>query len=83
MSKVNVAILKEKLSQYLRQVGEGEEVVVTSHKQPVARIVPVRSLVQPPKEPSRPVSDLRHIKGIKRRKTASAVRELLRDRRSR
>lgn len=83
MTRVNVAILKEKLSQYLRQVEEGEEVVVTSHKRPVARIVPVLSPVERPKEPSRPVSDLRYVKGIKRRKSVSAVRELLKDRRSR
>lgn len=83
MTTVNIATLKEKLSQYLRQVEEGEEVVVTSYRQPVARIVRVPSPVERPKEPSRPVSDLRHVKGIKRRKSGSAVRELLEDRRSR
>jgi len=83
MTTVNIATLKEKLSQYLREVEDGEEVVVTSHKRPVARIVPVLSPVERPKEPSRPVSDLRQLKGIKSRKSASAVRELLKDRRSR
>ena len=40
MNTVSVATLKQKLSQYLRQVEQGEEVVVTSHRRRVARIVP-------------------------------------------
>lgn len=80
MTSVNIATLKEKLSQYLRMVEEGEEVMITSHKQPVAKIVPAPSAGEHPKAPSRPVSDLRHIKGISRRKLVSAVNELLKDR---
>ena len=39
--------LKAKLSDYLRQVEEGETVVITKHGKPIGRIVP---LPQPPKE---------------------------------
>ena len=41
MNIVNVAVLKEKLSYYLSLVKSGEEVVVTSHRHQVARILPV------------------------------------------
>jgi prevent-host-death family protein len=41
MNIVNVAILKEKLSYYLNLVKSGEEVIVTSHRHQVARILPV------------------------------------------
>ena len=38
--KVSVRELKDHLSEYLRRVEAGEEVVVTSHKREVARLVP-------------------------------------------
>lgn len=37
---VPVAEAKAKFSEMLRRAGEGEEIVVTSHGRPVARIVP-------------------------------------------
>lgn len=40
MMKVKIAELKAKLSSFLRQVREGEEVVVTDRETPVAKIVP-------------------------------------------
>lgn len=40
MIKVKIAELKAKLSSFLRQVREGEEVVVTDRETPVARLVP-------------------------------------------
>ena len=39
--RVPIRDLKDRLSEYLRLVSEGEEVVITLHKRPVARIVPV------------------------------------------
>lgn len=40
---VSVRELKSRLSEYLRKVAAGEEVVVTSHGKAVARLVPPRS----------------------------------------
>jgi prevent-host-death family protein len=83
MNIVNVAILKEKLSYYLNLVKSGEEVVVTSHRHRVARIVPVTARKAEIIEPSRPVKDLRQIKGIKLQRSLSGVKSLLDDRRRR
>lgn len=83
MPTVNVATLKEKLSYYLGLVREGEEIVVTSHRQRVARIVPPTTPYAEVTGPSRPVKDLRKIKGIKPRRSISAVQTLLEDRRRR
>ena len=82
MMTVNVATLKEKLSHYLRLVKRGQEVLVTSHRHPVARILPAEHTVNIV-EPSRPVKDLQKIKGVKRRRSVSAVELLLNDRRRR
>src|SRR5215468_618084 len=43
MRTVNIAELKNRLSAYLNQVKEGEEIVVRDRNVPVARIVPLRS----------------------------------------
>jgi prevent-host-death family protein len=82
MTIVNVATLKEKLSYYLGLVKEGQEVVVTSHRHRIARIVPPSTPSAEVTKPSRPVKDLKKIKGIKRRRI-SAVQALLEDRRRR
>ena len=83
MMTVNVATLKEKLSHYLGLVKKGEEVVVTSHRHPVARILPSSSPTAQISEPTRPVKDLMKLKGVKRRRSVSAVQTLLGDRRRR
>ena len=83
MITVNVAALKEKLSYYLKLVKDGQEVVVTSHRHRVARVLPVSAPGSPPAEPSRPVKDLLKLKGVKPRRSVSAVRTLLEDRRHR
>lgn len=83
MITVNVAILKEKLSYYLKLVKDGQEVVVTSYRHRVARILPVSAPDSRPAEPSRPVKDLLKLKGVKPRRSVSAVRTLLEDRRRR
>ncbi len=83
MTTVNVARLKEKLSHYLALVKGGQEVVVTSHRHRVARILPVSVPDAQPKEPSRSVKDLLKLKGIKPRRSISAVRTLLEDRQRR
>lgn len=83
MTTVNVATLKEKLSYYLGLVREGQEIVVTSHRHRIARILPPSAPDVQVREPSRPVKDLRKIKGINSRRRISAVQTLLEDRRRR
>ena len=83
MNIVNVAMLKEKLSYYLNLVKSGEEVIVTSHRHQVARILPVAAPSAEIIEPTRPVKDLRKIKGVKLRRTVSGVKSLVDDRRRR
>ncbi len=80
MNTVNVATLKEKLSYYLKLVKEGQEVVVTSHRHRVARILPASVPDSQLTEPCRPVKDLLKLKGVRPRRSVSAVRTLLEDR---
>lgn len=42
MKTVNIGTLKNKLSAYLQDVRNGEEVIVQDRKKPIARIVPIR-----------------------------------------
>jgi prevent-host-death family protein len=41
MQKASVSILKAHLSRYLAAVKSGEEVVVTEHGRPIARLTPI------------------------------------------
>lgn len=43
MKTVNIGVLKNQLSAYLRLVRDGEEVVVKDRDKPVARILPIRA----------------------------------------
>jgi prevent-host-death family protein len=84
MRSVSVAELKSKLSQYLAAVRRGKEIVVTSHRHPIARIVPVQYNAADDLQiiPARkPVSSLKNIKGIKL--GVDLVADLLADRRRR
>jgi prevent-host-death family protein len=83
MTTVNVATLKEKLSYYLGLVRKGQEIVVTSHRHRVARILPPTAPDARVAEPSRPVKDVAKIRGIKPRRSISGVETLLADRRRR
>jgi prevent-host-death family protein len=47
MTNVGVAQLKARLSEYLRRVREGAEVIVLDRKTPIARIVPVTGDMTP------------------------------------
>ncbi|MEP6507562.1 MAG: type II toxin-antitoxin system prevent-host-death family antitoxin [Gemmatimonadales bacterium] len=63
MSKVGVADLKAKLSEHLRTVKRGEEVIVYDRNEPVARIVPFTTrgaLIV--REPTRDYKSFRDIK---------------------
>lgn len=83
MDTVNVATLKEKLSYYLGLVKNGREIIVTSHRHQVAKILPVSASTVRIIEAVRPVKDLLKLKGVKTRRAVSAVRSLLDDRRRR
>jgi prevent-host-death family protein len=41
MRSANVAELRDKLTQYLREVRAGEEIIVRDRQRPIAKIVPV------------------------------------------
>jgi prevent-host-death family protein len=43
MKSVKIAELKDKLSEHLRAVEAGEEVIVTDRNRPIARIIPVQT----------------------------------------
>ena len=83
MTTVNVSTLKEKLSHYLGLVKRGEEIIVTSHRHPVARLSPTNTPSEQILEPTRPVKDVLKIKGVRRRRSISGVDMLLADRRRR
>ena len=66
MQAVSVADLKSNLSRYLEAVKKGKEILVTSHRHPVARLVPLEKPapgleIMPA---AKPVSSLKKIKGI-------------------
>lgn len=84
MTSVGVAELKSKLSQYLAAVRRGKEIIVTSHRHSIARIVPMEKNAAADLQiiPARkPVSSLKKIKGIKL--SFDPVEFLLEDRRRR
>ena len=83
MQEVNVAMLKQHLSHYLRLVEAGQEVVVTSHRRPVARLTsaPVAGVSILP--PTRPVDDLLAVKDAVRVSGHDVVKMLENDRRRR
>ena len=47
MSSVNLAVAKAHLSELINKVEAGEEVVITRHGRPVARVVPATPVKQP------------------------------------
>lgn len=64
MKYVRIAELKDRLSEHLRAVEKGGEVVVTDRNRPIARIVPlppndVRVSITPPSKPFAPIRDRR------------------------
>ena len=84
MKTVSVAELKSRLSHYLAAVKNGGELVITSHRHSIARIVPIGKhpaddlKITPAKKP---VSALKKVKGIKL--NVDLVADLLADRRRR
>ncbi len=66
MKSVSVATLKSNLSAYLDAVKKGQEITITSHQHPIARLVPlVKSIEGLGIIPAtKPISSLKKIKGI-------------------
>lgn len=59
MKRIGVAELKNNLSRHLRDVEAGEEVVVTDHGRPLARIVPIEATSRVAIQPAlRPFSEI-------------------------
>jgi len=83
MQTVSVAALKANLSRYLETVKRGKEIVVTSHKHSIARIIPVEKNAEDLKiiPAKKPISSLKKIKGLKL--DVDLVADLLADRRRR
>lgn len=65
MKTVSVAVLKQNLSSYLHLVEEGEELVVTAHRRPVARVIPHANQGLRIRTPIRPPAVLSRLKGIR------------------
>jgi antitoxin (DNA-binding transcriptional repressor) of toxin-antitoxin stability system len=80
MKTANVAILKQNLSAFLHLVEQGDEVVVTSHRRQIARLIPENSSRIAIRPPSIPLSALTSIRGVKALKAVSAGKMLLADR---
>jgi prevent-host-death family protein len=83
MESVSVATLKSNLSGYLAAVREGKELIITSHRHPIARLSPVEKTtvdlkIAPAKKP---VSSLKKIKGLNL--NVDLLADLLADRRRR
>ena len=83
MKSVSVAALKNNLSRYLASVKKGHELIITSHRHPVARLSPVEKATQGLKiiPAKKPASSLRKIKGMNLQ--VDLLAELLADRRRR
>ena len=70
IEKVNTATLKQQLCHYLGLARQGKEVLITSHKRIVARLLGEDGLCArlPLKEPTKPLSALKDIGGFGIRK---------------
>ena len=83
MTTVNTATLKQKLSHYLAVAREEKEVLITSHKRVIARLLADDGVTGrlPLIPPTRPTSDLKAIGGFGL--DADPVKQLMQERRKR
>ncbi|HNX33280.1 MAG TPA: hypothetical protein PKM57_01545 [Kiritimatiellia bacterium] len=83
MTTVNTATLKQKLSHYLGLARQGKDVLITSHKRVIARILAEDGVTGrlPLISPSRPASELKDIGGFGL--DADPVKQLMQERRKR
>ena len=80
MKTVSVAVLKQKLSRYLHLVEEGEEIVVTAHRRPVAQVIPYAEQALRIRKPTREPETLQRLKGVRLSAGRTAVETLMEDR---
>lgn len=83
MKIVNVATLKEQLSKYLHEAESGGEVVVTSHRRPIAKLTEYGRGSANIRKPLRPASDIRKVKGVSMGGGKTSLGVLEKDRRKR
>ncbi len=74
MHAMSLAQAKAHLSELLNAVESGEEVVITRHGRPVARVVPASPLKQP--LPMQHLAELRHQVPAWKNSSAESLREL-------
>ncbi|MDD2913948.1 MAG: type II toxin-antitoxin system prevent-host-death family antitoxin [Gallionella sp.] len=74
MSAVNLATAKAQLSELIHKVELGEEVVITRHGRPVAKVVPATPIKQP--VPLKRLAELRKQLPARKGSSAQALREL-------
>jgi len=83
MTTVNTATLKQKLSHYLGLARQGKDVLITSHKRVIARLLAEDGVTGrlPLIPPTRPVSELKEIGGFGL--DTDPVKQLMQERRKR
>jgi antitoxin (DNA-binding transcriptional repressor) of toxin-antitoxin stability system len=83
MTTVNTATLKQKLSHYLGLARQGKEVVITSHRRVIARLLAEEGGAGrlPLIAPTRPASELKQIGGFGIE--TDPVKQLVQERRAR
>ena len=82
MKSVKIADLKAHLSAYLREVRDGGALLVKDRETPFAVISPIPKSPEPLtiRKATRPVSDLKKIRGIKPKKDFDPLEALLEER---
>lgn len=81
MKRVKISDLKAHLSEYLRDVGGGETIVVCDREQPIAQLTPTAERAQTLRlRPPKRRSDLRAIQGVKPNRKVDVVALLREDR---
>jgi antitoxin (DNA-binding transcriptional repressor) of toxin-antitoxin stability system len=83
MTTVNTATLKQQLSHYLGLARQGKEVLITSHKRVIARLLAeeLGAGRLPLIQPTRPSSELKNIGGFGL--DSDPVKQLMQERRKR
>lgn len=73
--RIPVRVLKNELSKYLRQIHEGNEIIVTYHDHPIAKIVPFIAEEGAPSSKDIFLSELKHCreKSVYRGKALSEI----------
>jgi prevent-host-death family protein len=72
MRSVKIAELKDRLSEHLRAVEQGDEVIVTDRDRPIARIVPLTTSSRRVRI-VRPKRDFAHVRDRRRSRAGLAI----------